>query len=291
MSFSWLSIMGMYEHDPSVMDGLRVPEGMDRETVINNILLNCAELEVIYSHIESMRLAIKVWSDSNQIGWKKLYDTMTVEYNPIWNVDANIEDIETVRGSNTQRKTGNDNRDIVRSLTGSDNETVNLQDNRTIDTQDNETIDTSDNRVINTADNETVNLTDTKAVQGFNSSSWANAEKIDKTGTDNIAHTGTDNVKHTGTDNVKHTGTDNVTHTGTDNIAHTQNERVDDDLRSTEELTGNNDTERIYTQRRTGNIGVTTTQQMLEQEREIAKFNMVEYITDSFKKRFCLMIY
>ena len=275
MSFSWLSIMGMYEHDPTVMDGLRVPEGMERETVINNILLNCAELEVIYTHIESMRLAIKVWSDSNQIGWKKLYDTMIVEYNPIWNVDADITDIERISGSNTQRKTGNDNRDIVRNLTGSDNETVNLNDNRTINT--------ADKRTINTADNETVNLTDTKAVQGFNSSSWANAEKVDKTGTDNIAHTGTDNVAHT--------GTDNVAHTGTDNIAHTQNERIDDDLTSTEELTGENDTERIYTQRRTGNIGVTTTQQMLEQERSIAQFNMVEYITDSFKKRFCLMIY
>lgn len=307
MSFSWLSILGMYEHDPTVMDGLQVPEGMDRETVVNNILLNCAELEVIYSHIESMRLAIKVWSDSNQIGWKKMYDTMTVEYNPIWNVDADIEDIETISGSNTQTRTGSENRDIVRNLTGSDNETVNLQDNRTIDTHDNRTIDTedketintADNRTINTADNETVDLTDTKAVQGFNSSSWANAEKIDKTGTDNIAHTGTDNVahtgtdttEHTGTDNVAHTGTDNVSHTGTDNIAHTQNERTDDDLTSSESISGENDTTRSYKQRRTGNIGVTTTQQMLEQEREIAKFNMVEYITESFKKRFCLMIY
>lgn len=203
MSYSWLSIMGMYEYDPSVMDGLTVPDGMDRDTVINNILLNCAELEVIYSHIESMKLAIKVWSDSNQIGWKKLYDTMTVEYNPIWNVDADIVDTETISG----------NRGITRSG----------------------------------ADNETVNLTDTKSVQGFNSSEWANAEKIDHTGTDNIA----------------------------------RSENIEED----------NDSTREYTQRRTGNIGVTTTQQMLEQERAIAEFNMVEYITDSFKKRFCLMIY
>ena len=203
MSYSWISIMGMYEYDPTVMDGLTVPAGMDKDTVINNILLNCAELEVIYSHIESMKLAIKVWSDSNQIGWKKLYDTMTVEYNPIWNVDADIVDSETISGT----------RGITR----------------------------------NGSDNETVNLTDTKAVQGFNSNEWANAEKID--------------------------------HTGTDNIARTEN--ISEEDGST----------RTYTQRRTGNIGVTTTQQMLEQERAIADFNMVEYITESFKKRFCLMIY
>lgn len=40
-----------------------------------------------------------------------------------------------------------------------------------------------------------------------------------------------------------------------------------------------------------GNIGVTTTQQMIKEEREIQEFNMIGYITESFKHRFCLMVY
>lgn len=40
-----------------------------------------------------------------------------------------------------------------------------------------------------------------------------------------------------------------------------------------------------------GNIGVVTTQQMLKEERESAKFNIYDYIIEAFKKRFCLMIY
>lgn len=40
-----------------------------------------------------------------------------------------------------------------------------------------------------------------------------------------------------------------------------------------------------------GNIGVTTTQQMIQQEREISEFNIYEYITKSFVKRFCLQVY
>lgn len=40
-----------------------------------------------------------------------------------------------------------------------------------------------------------------------------------------------------------------------------------------------------------GNIGVTTTQQMIEQERAVVKFNITDYIIDSFKRRFCLLIY
>ena len=49
----------------------------------------------------------------------------------------------------------------------------------------------------------------------------------------------------------------------------------------------------VYTHSRTvkGNIGVTTTQQMIEEQRKTVRFNIYDYIIDSFKKRFCIMIY
>jgi hypothetical protein len=40
-----------------------------------------------------------------------------------------------------------------------------------------------------------------------------------------------------------------------------------------------------------GSIGVITPQQMIKQEREVSEFNMCNYIIDSFKRRFCLLIY
>ena len=40
-----------------------------------------------------------------------------------------------------------------------------------------------------------------------------------------------------------------------------------------------------------GNIGVTTSQQMLEAELEIATWNLVQHITDIFMKEFCIMVY
>ena len=234
-----LSIMGLYEYDNNIFQGLQLPEGLNREATINEILLQCAELEVVYPNIDIMKLAITTWSVANQYTWQKLYDTMVVDYNPIWNVDANV----------TETLTGSENRDIARTGSGSNNRTLNLSDNETV----------------NLSDNETVNITDTESVKGFNSDSWAETHK---------------NVK-AGTDNTTHTGTDNTTHTGTDNIAITDTESVDDDVTRSE----------TRTQRRTGNIGVTTTQQMLEQERKIAEFNMISYIAQSFKERFCLLIY
>ena len=52
------------------------------------------------------------------------------------------------------------------------------------------------------------------------------------------------------------------------------------------------DNERTITGNISGNIGVTTSQQMLEQEIEIAgKLNVYNLIADSFKNRFCLQVY
>ena len=203
----WLSIMGLYEYDNTLFQGLQLPEGLNQDAVINEILLQCAELEIVYPNIDIMKLAINTWSIANMYTWQKLYDTMVVEYNPIWNVDADI----------TETVTGSENRDIDRTGSGSNNETI--------------------------------NLTDTEAVKGFNSDTWAESHKNTKGGTDNTALS--------------------------------SSEVINDDVARTE----------TRTQRRTGNIGVTTTQQMLEQERKIADFNMISYIAQSFKQRFCLLIY
>lgn len=59
-----------------------------------------------------------------------------------------------------------------------------------------------------------------------------------------------------------------------------------EDVVDTDVQHGNTRTGRTY-----GNIGVTTTQQMIEAERDVVKFNIYDYIIDSFKRRFCLLVY
>ena len=50
-------------------------------------------------------------------------------------------------------------------------------------------------------------------------------------------------------------------------------------------------TQSRHTARISGNIGVTTTQQMLESERESRKYSTVFEIIGEFKERFCLLVY
>lgn len=275
----FLSILGMYEYDNSVFNGFQIPEGIDRDALINNILLNCAELELMYNNIDTMRLAISVWSISNLYTWEKLFKTTQLVYNPIWNVDADI--IEKHDRDIKENGTGQNKN--TRNF--SDNETVNLTDKDTKDLTDTDTKNLTDTKTLNLTDTETPNVTDTHSVQGYNSTQWAPASKDEKTGTDTFTHTGTDTDKHTGTDTVKHTGTDTITHTGTDKIDHTGTDTFD--MKNNRNVDDNTD----ITIRRTGNIGVTTTQKMIEEERSIAEFSIIEYITQSFKERFCLLVY
>ena len=45
------------------------------------------------------------------------------------------------------------------------------------------------------------------------------------------------------------------------------------------------------TKERTGNIGVTMTQDMIRKQRELVQFNFYDYVTKSFKENFCIMVY
>lgn len=40
-----------------------------------------------------------------------------------------------------------------------------------------------------------------------------------------------------------------------------------------------------------GNIGVTSTQELIERQRAVVQFNVIDYIIADFKKRFCLLVY
>ena len=73
----------------------------------------------------------------------------------------------------------------------------------------------------------------------------------------------------------------------TDNINGTQVINSQIDTTGTEDGTTSGD----HKGHMWGNIGVTTSQQMLQAEYDIAEWNLVQHITDMFMQRFCIMVY
>lgn len=168
---AWLSIAGLYAFDNTVFDELAVPEGVDKNTLILNLLSETAELEILYPDVVFMKNMLKMWSSKELPVWERMYKTTKLEYNPIENY----------------------------------------------------------NRIEEWTDDNTGNAV--SRVAAFNEGSL-----------------------------VPSGDGDTVTHGSHRGINH-------------------------------GNIGVTTTQKLIEEERKVSEFNIIDYIIQSFKKRFCIMVY
>ena len=176
-----ISVLGMWQFDNALFDKFAVPAQIDKQDVVDAILLECAELPVVYTNWDVLQGAIGLLSKRRLNSWERMATALFEEYDPLFNFD------------------------------------------RYEDSNDDE----------NTASSESANSVNT--VNGYN----GDAEH-DKQNT-----TGNSETKR----NNKHKG-------------------------------------HLY-----GNIGVTTSAQMLEGELEIRKQDLISIIVREFKENFCIMVY
>ena len=250
-----MDLIAMYNYDNTILDLMQIPEALDRQTLIDNLLMESAELEILYSNGDFLKQAIGSWSAKNVHVWQELYDTTQYEYNPIWNKDGTIIELET------------------RNLAGSDHTTDNTD--RIDNLQDKDTRNYTDTETRDLNDLVTRNLNDsnTHSVYGFNSSTAAPESKDEGTqgGTNNTAYTGTDTMAHTGTDTIDHSGRqdiDRTMHKATTDTGTVKHERTEQ-----------------------GNIGLTSTQELIEKQRSVVLFNIMDVIIKDFIQRFCIGVY
>ncbi len=211
---SLLSVEGLYNYDKTLFDGFNIPEGLEKQTAIDAILMRTRELEILYPDFNFLKNRIAIWSKKYQTNWKKLYDTTVLEYNPIENYDRMEDwtdtDAETGSNSRNSKAIGETNNEITNSGSVTEQNTA------------------------------------------FNAGLADHAKEISDN--DTISNT----TRNT-TENASETNTRNLTHKKTGR-AH-------------------------------GNIGVTTSQQMIQSERETVIFNLYDVIAESFIENFCLMVY
>lgn len=80
-----LTVLGLYQYDSSIFDFMYLPLNLSHEILINNILLECSELEILYPDSDFFKFAVKVWSEKEVGRWEHLYRTTQYEYDPIEN--------------------------------------------------------------------------------------------------------------------------------------------------------------------------------------------------------------
>lgn len=82
-----VSLMAVYNHDDTVLDGLELPEEMDRATLISHLLFQTAEFSLLYSKPEVLKDMIEYWSLTRIELWTKLWELAHEEYDPLVNYD------------------------------------------------------------------------------------------------------------------------------------------------------------------------------------------------------------
>lgn len=220
--------------------------------------------------------------NANKYKYETLYNTTLLKYEPLQNYDKTEEVTD-----NTERTGTNDT--IFGSRT--DNSTTNNTTN--IGAQDNTNKDDETTKigVINTETNSSTSKkgseSNEKEVAPYDSETYYNQEK------DTLSFT-----NRSDTNNSK-TTTDARTDTRTNNSTEKIGARKDTTNSSTSntfgehtDATSRNENE-TYTHKSHmyGNIGVTTSQQMLESEREVAYFNFVSIVAHDIIKLIAICIY
>ena len=106
MARAFLSILGLMNHYPDVMDNFTVPTGLDREVALNKIMFDTAELCLVYTEPSTFKLLVKNWTESEQYNWEKMWDALKAEYNPIhnYNMTESWEDHSEGTGDGTSQR-------------------------------------------------------------------------------------------------------------------------------------------------------------------------------------------
>ena len=116
MATAKLTLIGMYNYDSTLFDGLQLPEYFDKETLVNTILLAGGEFGTLYPDADFMKQAITLWSAKNQRYFERLAVLMQEEYDPLENYNRQEQWTDTGSGSSES--------DFTNTTTGSDSSTT-----------------------------------------------------------------------------------------------------------------------------------------------------------------------
>ena len=103
-----LSILGLYKYDNTIFDDMSVPSSLDKSVIVNNILMELAELEVIYPDADFMKFAIQEWSKKQLPAWNSYMAVLNVNnYDPFINMDRNRNYTDTTTRDLTYKQNTN----------------------------------------------------------------------------------------------------------------------------------------------------------------------------------------
>ena len=227
-----LTLWGIYQYDKTLFDNIVLPDGIDKDNLVSDIMRNSGDLYPYHQVPEYLKRNITFWFSRRLFDFDRMYKSLRMEYSPIENYDR-IEDIK---------------REYKDS--GTDTETLTLGSSTTSSHTGTDTDSTQGG-----GSNE-------KGVSAYNEDGYTNREKDTETHNSNNTQTYNSTVTNT------ESGSDKTQTDYGKQRTETENTRIH------------------------GNIGVTTSQQMIESEMSLrAKYDIYKIISREFEREFLVQIY
>ena len=260
------------DHNINLFEDCTVPTPLEMDQVVNNIILRCGLLTPVYSEPETFKMMTKMWFLSNQWNFEHLVKIMLANYSPIENVYESEQWKETNSGTDklthgeTHTLSGQDTLGHGETHTLSGTDTLTHGETHTLSGKD--TVkDTTTNEHQVSAYNEGTYQSDSKDIKN-NGPETTYGKKDTASGDDKTQYGKTDTAS--GTDTTTYGKTD--TASGTDRTEH--GHIIE------------------YTKLRHGNIGVTTNNQLINQELEMLEnFNIYDWIAAKFERDNMIQLY
>lgn len=275
-----LTLWGMEQYDPGLLDGVQLPSGMNRENFI--ALLN-EQVGPQYPYIQVppiLKTLITSWFETRQNDFQRMYDALYAEYSPIENYD---------------RK---EDRTLHTKHSGTDTDTNTLGTSTTVKRTGTESMATTGSEeVATTGTDETMRTGSTTTVTSGSDISEQSVSAYDATGyqareknqrTPNLTEKQTPDFTDIRTPDLKETRTPDITETRTPDLSDVST-NSGSDVKQTEYGHQEDGTETI---RAHGNIGVTTNQKMITAELEMRmEYDLYGAIISLFERKFMSRVY
>ena len=240
---------------------------------------------------------------ANEYRYNTLYSTIIQEYDPIENYKM-IEEI-TVNYQGDEK--------TVNQFIGKEKNTINYKgEESTVDSKSGTdtnvlTKNGTESNSLSKSGTENVNESDTRGdvttttkKAPFDSENFYNESQDltsqSKADVKNTTTTFTDRVDNNTTTFANRSDNEQITYNSSNNINKSFNGRSDENIkefdgRADESLKSFMDRKDVTTHTRSGNIGVTTSQQMLESQRLLANFKFVEIVARDIVKKIAILLY
>ena len=126
-----LSLIGLYNYDNTLFDGLTLPAGIDKDICINEILRRCGEFELIYIDLDFNKSMIAQFGNKHNRTFTKWVEGLAEEFNPLHNYDRHEIYTDTHKSNAVSNSATSTSSNADRKVSAYDASTMQPKENET----------------------------------------------------------------------------------------------------------------------------------------------------------------